>query len=421
MKEIAYYIWKNRLLPESAHFTTDGETISIINYGKGDEEKHLITDVELEIDGKPHTGEVVMCDNQGSPITMSDNVILHMAICTPNDHSWESCRKPLLRIEIPTELADEFYGAIQQTTNLQCHASIASISRIEQHSYMSRLLTERIEEKSTLIDSNLSKCQNRWNDALLKGVIRSFGFGLQSSSFNELADILDIRALEKHRDNLLQVEAIMFGQAGLLEEQSIPYYYREAATASQYCKELSAEFKFLKNKFGLQILDSSIWDRNHTPHVRIARLAKIFHDGHLDLSRIMECETPRDFYRHIDCTLDGYWNSHVCIGGVETSGNGNISKRHLDSIIINAIIPIIYLWGKKHGLERECSKAEDFLHQLNCEENRIVRQWKERGIQIECAADSQAILQLEKKYCRAHRCTACRFACFHIRQRLTTP
>ena len=145
MKEIAYYIWKNRLLPESAHFTTDGETISIINYGKGDEEKHLITDVELEIDGKPHTGEVVMCDNQGSPITMSDNVILHMAICTPNDHSWESCRKPLLRIEIPTELADEFYGAIQQTTNLQCHASIASISRIEQHSYRSRLLTERIE------------------------------------------------------------------------------------------------------------------------------------------------------------------------------------------------------------------------------------------------------------------------------------
>lgn len=417
MAGIINYIWEHKLIQRPT--TTEGKSVHIISCGNSGKDNGLYTDARIRIGEETLTGCVRLHDNGYEEYMEHDNVILNVATISNDKNSlFNGCRTPLLKIEIPEEMKKEFNCATQQTGNMQCMESINGISTLEQHAYMSRLLVERMEEKGIGIKKTLHECGERWNDTLFRTIVRSLGFGIQSNAFTLLANIIDIRALEKHRDNLLQLEAILLGQAGLLESDSIPYYYRATADKERYYSEITREFRFLRNKFNLQILDHSIWNGNYTPHVRIARVAQLFHLERLDISRMMQCESNAEYYSLLDCTLGGYWSNHICIGGAETSGNGGMSRRHLDIIIINAIIPIIYMWGKLHGEERECNKAEELLHRTNSEENRIVRQWKDHGAKIECAADSQAILQLDKRYCRMHRCSECRFAYYHIRERL---
>lgn len=419
MAGIINYIWEHKLIQHERLTTTEGKNVRIISYGKSGKDNGLYTGARIRIGEETLTGCVRIHDSDHKECMEHDNVILNVATTSSDKATlFDKCRTPLLKIEIPEEMKKEFDCATQQTGNLQCMESINGISTLEQHAYMSRLLVERMEEKGIGIKKTLHECGGRWNDTLFRTIVRSLGFGIQSNAFTLLANIIDIRALEKHRDNLLQLEAILLGQAGLLERKSIPYYYQAIADKERYYDEITREFRFLKNKFDLQILDHNIWNGNYTPHVRIARVAKLFHMERLEISRMLQCESNTEYYRLLDCTLEGYWSNHICIGGTETSGNGGMSKRHLDIIIINAIIPIIYMWGKLHGKERECNKAEEMLHRINSEENRIVRQWKDHGARIECAADSQAILQLDKRYCRTHRCSECRFAYYHIRERL---
>ena len=211
----------------------------------------------------------------------------------------------------------------------------------------------------------------------------------------------------------------MFGQAGLLNEESIPYYYRDDATNSKYFRELQREYRFLSRKFSLKEMSYKEWGMsNKTPHLRIARLAALYLGQKASISNITACNTTAELNSLLDTALNGYWYNHTCFGGTETSGNGAMKARHCDIIIINAVVPILFMYGKRHNDLALCNKAEDFLHFLKSEENSIVRRWKEQGIEINCAADSQAFLHLNRKYCSKCYCEECHFAYHYIKKRI---
>lgn len=287
-----------------------------------------------------------------------------------------------------------------------CLRTLQGISSLSLHSILSRLAVERIEEKAARIEETFTLSKGRWDDTLFRTLIRSAGFGIQSSIFQEWAGILNMQALEKHRDSSLQIEAVMFGQAGLLNEESIPHYYRAGALASSYYKELLREYKFLKNKFSLSELPYTAWG-TASPHLRIARLAALFFSRKLSISSISECGTITALRRLFDAPLSVYWSNHLCFGGTETAGNGSMKSSQTDVLIINTVVPFLYLYGKHRKDEQLCSRAEDLLYSLASEENGIIRRWRERGINADCAAHSQAIIQLDKQYCRQHRCAEC--------------
>ena len=429
MKGVMHYIWKSRLIPKSRLITTSGEEIKIIDTGKECENSNLFCNARLRIGDKEWSGNVILHHRSSdwekelrSSKEGYDNVILHVTI----ENDCERLRKHgeavhQLCISYPRELDDEFTEAQQHSRCLPCITAITGQSNINIHNYLSRLLVERIEEKAAAIEKTYALCDQRWEETLMRIIIRSFGFGIQGDIFEEWAKVLDLNALGKHRDNLLQVEAIMFGQAGLLDEESIPYYYRTQALTSEYYNKLAKEYRFLKNKFGLKEIDHKTWGTGSaTPHVRIARIAALYWQRSLDFSSIAACETITGYYKLLDTTLHGYWSNHACFGGTETTGCGNMRQRQLDVIIINAIIPILYIYGKHRNDSGLCGKAEELLYQLKSEENSIVRKWKDKGIAIECAADSQAILQLDRRYCRLHNCTKCRFAYYYLKERITS-
>ena len=427
MKGAMHYIWRNRLLPNSRLVTTEGEQIEIMDTGKECEQHNMFCDARLKIGGKERSGNIILHNRSSEwekeleeSNSNHNNVILHITRENDCERILEHSETiPQLCIPYPEELDKEFLGASHHSRCFPCEETIARQSTINTHSFLSRLLIERMEDKAAAIGRAHVESDKRWEETLLRIIIRSFGFGIQGDVFEEWARILDYTALGKHRDSLLQVEAIMFGQAGLLNEESIPYYYRTQALTSDYYNKLTKEYRFLQNKFNLKEIDHRAWGNGSaTPHVRIARIASLYREKRTDFSSIATCETLQGYYKLLDTNLQGYWNNHTCFGGTETTGNGNMKPRQLDVIIINAVVPILYIYGKHRNDSRLCEKAEELLYLLKSEENSIVRKWKEKGLVIECAADSQAILQLEKKYCRLRKCTDCRFAWYYIKEKL---
>ncbi|MBR6691260.1 MAG: DUF2851 family protein [Bacteroidaceae bacterium] len=425
MEDFITYIWKHKLTGRRLR-TATGETVEILDYGYADKsDAKRFKSCRIMVDGRPLCGEITMTGNgachtyKKEAVDATESVLFTAYIEDPITQNENKGVCTELFLHFPKMLAEEFCSAAERKERLQCHSCIAELPALQLHSIMERLLMERLEEKAAVARRFLEGCDGKWEEAFMKLVMRSFGFGIQSAAFEEWAELVDMTAIAKHRNNTVQVEAILFGQAGLLEEESIPYYYIESAKSSAYYNELVREYRFLEKKFALKRVKHTIWGYgNSTPHIRIARIASIIGQGKLTLSGVCNAETLTGLYGMLEAPLYGYWHNHTCFGGTETLGNGNLSQRHADIITINAIVPILFVYGKHNRDERLCGKAEDFLHWIKGEENSITRRWKAEGAAVECAADSQALIQLNKRYCTKNNCMECGFAYFYIKQRL---
>ena len=302
-------------------------------------------------------------------------------------------------------------STVQHSNTTSCTCRISELSSEQFGSILARLLQERFEEKRKIIERIFTLCDQRWDDTLLKVAIRSFGFGIQNPVFEEWASVLNTQALGKHRDNPTQTEAILFGQAGLLDIESIPYYYRNEATRCVYYNELVKEYRFLSNKFQLTSIDHKKWNCGKTtPHLRIARVASLYNLGRLTISGITTANSLTDIYRLFAHPLNGYWQNHTCFGGTETAGNGCMKQRQVDIIIINSVVPILHIYGKHRKEERYCEMSKSLLSRLDPEENSIIRKWRAQGVVARNAADTQALLQLSRSYCKTKNCNDCPFA-----------
>ena len=405
-------------------YTTDGKKVEIIDYGSWNEECNEVNNAKVRIGNELLSGNILLeCNNKemkGKNMKgKGDNIILKVTMNGNDNAGYELDSTMRLPLRCDDSLIEEYDAMEKREQRLQCYEVMAELEEVVLHSIMSRLLMERIEEKAANIEKIFKASDNKWDDTLFRTIIRSFGFGIQGDIFEEWANMLDMKALAKHRDMAIQVEAIMFGQAGLLNEESIPYYYYENAICSTYFKELQREYRFLSRKFGLKEMSYKEWGMsNNTPHLRIARLAALYLGQKASISNITACNTTAELNSLLDTALNGYWYNHTCFGGTETSGNGAMKARHCDIIIINAVVPILFMYGKRHNDLALCNKAEDFLHLLKSEENSIVRRWKEQGIEINCAADSQAFLHLNRKYCSKCYCEECHFAYHYIKKRI---
>ena len=407
-KAILHYIWKYRMVAHDKLQTQSGKDIEIINLGTEDCGSHIFRNAHIKINGCERSGNICIepaeCDENTALSIISSGSICH----TDPDST--------LRIETSKLFEDEFLAI---TCGKQpCEETINETSTLHINSYLSRLLIERIEDKARRITATHTLSDKRWEETLFRTLARNFGFGIQGDAFEKWASILDLTALGKHRDNLLQIEAVFFGQAGLLESDSIPEYYRVEAERTPYYTELKKEYKFLSAKFNLQQADHTIWRSggNSTPHLRIARLAAMYHKSTVSISSIAECDTLDELKRLLQTPLTGYWSNRSHFGGTTTTGKPEtISTKHLHLLIINTIVPILYSYGKHRKDTALCSKAEDHLHLLPPEDNGIIRGWEKMGIHAKCAADSQALIQLKKEYCNKKRCLDCQFAYRHLK------
>ena len=278
---------------------------------------------------------------------------------------------------------------------------------------MSALQTERLEHKTEAITQRVKDCDGSWEAAYFVTLARNYGFGINGDAFETWAKLIPLQDIAHHRDNLLQIEAFFLGQAGLLETASIPERYQQKAQKDSYFTQLESEYKYLAHKFGLQHMDASQWRflrlrPQNFPHIRIAQLARLYYEQRAGLSQLLDCGTVKQVRELLKTQVTTYWETHYVFGEESAKSEKRLSSSSLNLQIINTVIPILFAYGKHKNSEKYCDRAFSCLDALKAEDNHIVRMWKEVGLQVGTAGDSQALIQLKKAYCDRKDCLRCR-------------
>lgn len=293
-----------------------------------------------------------------------------------------------------------------------CYRIIPALSSFTVHSWMSALQMERFEQKTAQLAERLKLCNNHWEDAFFMTLARNFGFGLNGDAFETWAKHIPLRAVDKHRDNLFQIEALFFGQAGILADRDGDDYYLK----------LKKEYEYLAHKFGLTPMDVTRWRflrlrPNNFPHIRIAQLACLYHRSYGLLSQLMEKDTLKEIRDVLRGGTSAYWVNHYTFGGCSVSRPKTLSDSSLDLLIVNTVVTFLYAYGIHKGKEEWCTRATAFLEELKPENNHIIRMWKQCGLKVAHAGDSQALIQLKKEYCDKKKCLYCRIGYEYLKRK----
>ena len=345
-----------------------------------------------------------------------DNVILHVAETVDCEvFRANGVPVPQLQLPCPDPVRQRYDELSHAEIYPPCYSILSSLPKLTVHSWLSALQVERFEQKARVIATRLERCNNHWEDVFFITLARNFGFGLNGDAFEAWASRLPFRAIDKHRDDLFQVEAFFFGQAGLLDE--------ELPDADGYYLKLQKEFRYLQHKFELSVpMTATQWRflrlrPGNFPHVRLAQLANLYYKERSLFSRIMEADTLEAVRKLLTVTTSPYWEEHFNFRKVSSSREKQVGKNAQNLIIINTVIPFLYAYGLHKADELLCERATGFLESLKAEDNHIIRHWSGAGLPVSTAADSQALLQLQKEYCDKKDCLRCLFGFEYLRQK----
>ena len=418
---LLHYIWQQRLWAMYAQQTIDGQPIEVLSIGQHNRDAgpdfshaHLrigqqewVGNVEIHVrasDWRRHHHHTDPAYN---------NVILHIASHIDAEVQRSNGESiPQLQLDCPEHVLANFNELIATDSYPPCYRIIPSLSSFTVHSWMSALQMERFEQKNAQLIERLRLCNNHWEDAFFMTLARNFGFGLNGDAFETWAKHIPLRAVDKHRDNLFQIEAIFFGQAGILDDPDGDEYYLK----------LKREYEYLAHKFGLTPMDVTRWRflrlrPNNFPHIRIAQLACLYHRAYGLLSQLMEKTTLKEIRDLLRGGTSEYWLTHYAFGGSSPSRPKTLSESSLDLLIINAVVTFLYAYGIYQGKEELCSRANRFLEELKPENNYIIRMWSQCGLKVSHAGDSQALIQLKKEYCDKKKCLYCRIGYEYLKRK----
>lgn len=420
MEQLLHYVWKHKIFPLKELKTTTGQQVEVIDTGLANTDAGPgFFNAKLKLDGVLWIGNIEIHERSSDWFkhghhadTGYNSVILHIASEIDTEISRSNGERiPQIQLICPEAVRTNYKELLETDSYPPCYRIIPSLPPFTAHSWMTALQMERFEQKATLLNERLKRCQGNWEDAFFITLARNFGFGLNGDAFETWAHRLPFRAVDKHRNDLFQIEAIFFGQAGILEDSDGDGYYLR----------LKKEYTYLQHKFGLIPMDASLWRflrlrPTNFPHIRIAQLACLYHRAYGLLSRIMETETLQGVRDILKGGTSEYWLTHYTFGGSSPSRPKTLSNTSLDLLIINTVVTFLYAYGLHKGNRVLCARAGSFLEELKAENNYITRMWEQCGMKASNAADSQALIQLKKEYCDKKKCLYCRIGYEYLKR-----
>lgn len=420
MEQLLHYVWKHKIFPLKELKTTTGQQVEVIDTGLANTDAGPdFFNAKLKLDGVLWIGNIEIHERSSDWFKHGhhadagyNSVILHIASEIDTEISRSNGERiPQIQLICPEAVRTNYKELLETDSYPPCYRIIPSLPPFTAHSWMTALQMERFEQKATLLNERLKRCQGNWEDAFFITLARNFGFGLNGDAFETWAHRLPFRAVDKHRNDLFQIEAIFFGQAGILEDSDGDGYYLR----------LKKEYTYLQHKFGLIPMDASLWRflrlrPANFPHIRIAQLACLYHRAYGLLSRIMETETLQGIRDILKGGTSEYWLTHYTFGGSSPSRPKTLSNTSLDLLIINTVVTFLYAYGLHKGNRVLCARAGSFLEELKAENNYITRMWEQCGMKASNAADSQALIQLKKEYCDKKKCLYCRIGYEYLKR-----
>ena len=407
-EEFLYYIWENRLTDKDLK-TTEGETIEVVSTGyRNTDSGPDFLEAKIQIGNKLWAGHVeihVKSSDWNRHGHQSDkaykNVILHVVY--ENDLQVNDIPTLELKGHFDGSLFAQYQKLIASKTWIPCERSISQVPVFTRLSWLDRMTVERLESKSGNVTKILEANQFDWEDSLYKLLMRYFGLKVNNEAFEYLANILPFKTLLKHSDNLLQVEAMLMGCAGFLEDDF----------SEEYPLLLKREFSVMKAKFNLLTMPAERWKfmrmrPSNFPTIRLAQMAQLVHKNGCLFSKIKAAKNTAEVKALFDVAASEYWETHWRFGFSTESKPKHLGETTADVLIINAVAPLLFCYGKLHKDESVCETALQFLEETEAEDNAIIRHYAQYGITAENAMQTQALLHLYSYFCKRKRCLECR-------------
>jgi len=410
--------------------TTDGLRVEVIDPGLHNHHSGPdFFNAKIKINGTLWVGNVEIHDKSSDWFLHGhdkdkayDNVVLHVTGNPDRDvTNTEGQYIPQMQLDVPNIVRENYEELLRTDQYPPCYKIIPDLPRLTIHSWMAALQTERLEEKTEAIQRRADRMNGSWEDAYFMTLARNYGFGINGDAFEEWAAHIPFSAVAHHRDNLFQIEAIFLGQAGLLQTEAIPERYQQEALNEGYFAKLRNEYLYLAHKFSLKPMDFKLWKflrlrPQNFPHIRLAQMANLYYEHRTGLSQLLECKDTIALSELMKTKVTPYWESHYTFGSVSSENAKNLSPFSINLLIINTCIPMLFAYGRHSANEGLCDRAFDLLEQLKAENNYIIRLWKECGLDVKNAGDSQALIQLKKEYCDKKECLRCRIGYEYLKK-----
>lgn len=430
MEKLLHYVWKHRLYAPAGLTTTDGRSVEVIDPGlhNGNAGPDFFN-AKVKIGGTTWVGNVEIHDRSTDwrahghdRDAAYDNVVLHVVAAADGEATDSRGRAmPQMQLSVPATVAENYRELLATDHYPPCHRIIASLPRMTVSAWMAALQAERLEQKTEAIGRRAAAKGGSWEEAYFVTLARNYGFGINGDAFEAWAMNVPLQAVAHHRDDLFQVEALFMGQAGLLDDEAPGLRHREKARRDGHFARMQSEYRYLAHKFGLKPMDRTLWRflrlrPQNFPHIRISQLAVLYHEGRTGLSRLVECADADAMRALLASHVSPYWETHYTFGSESAKNQKRLSPRSLDLLVINTAIPMLFAYGRHTMNEALCDRAFELLDSLRAENNTIIRTWRECGLNVKTAGDSQALIQLKREYCDRRDCLRCRFGYEYLKK-----
>ncbi|MFT4575590.1 MAG: hypothetical protein ACI9SI_000500 [Polaribacter sp.] len=414
MKEdFLHYIWKHQMFSKRDLVTTEAKKVSIQSVGLHNHNSGPdFFNAKIEIENLVWAGNVEIhvkssdwyLHKHESDVNY-DTVVLHV-VWKDDVEIFDKSNQPLPTIEISNFISKDVLGNYHRLFSkelrwIPCEKLIHTVDSFVVNNWKTRLYFDRLDAKSKLIDDLLLVSNNDYEAVLFKLLMKNFGLKINGDSFLNLANSIDFSVIRKEQNNVLKLNALLFGQAGFLDTQIEEVYYLK----------LKSEYEFLKHKYTLKSINEKQFQffkmrPSNFPTIRIAQLGAIYHQNQSLFSKLMNFTKLEEFYALFNVSLNEFWQTHYTFKKTAHKKVKKVTKSFVDLLLINTIIPLKFKYLKSLNTNID-EEFLSFLKNIKAEKNAIVSKFSELKIKADNAYDSQALLELKNNYCAKKRCLQC--------------
>jgi hypothetical protein len=423
-ERLLQFIWQFQYFNKGDLTTTAGESIQIISPGHYNTNQGPdFSDAKIKIGNTTWAGSVELhlfhsgWEQHGHHADSNyNNVILHVV--------WEDdiTRKPVpgkliplleLKQRVSKLLLQRYEELMNASSFIPCEKMIATVKEITWQSWKERLLAERLLRKAKTVELFQQQNNDHWEESFWWLLARNFGIKVNADAFEAIAKSIPVNILAKHKSQIHQVESLLMGQAGLLEEDF----------TEDYPGLLQREYRFLKKKYNLNPIRMPIhflrMRPGNFPTLRLAQLAVLITESSHLFSKIKEAKSVTEIKKWFDVTANDYWHYHYRFDEQSAFKKKKLGTSMIDNIIINTVCPVLFAYGNYHNEEKYKQKALNWLEEIYAESNSITNGFKKLRIENKSAYDSQALIELRNEYCNKKRCLDCAVGNFLLRNEQT--
>ncbi len=413
-EELLHFVWQFRLFNQLELYSTDDEQIKIIQVGQcNDDAGPDFLFSQISIDGREWRGHVEIhvdgadwFKHQHHLDAVYNSVILHVVYqnAVPafrEDGTVIPCFElaPLINVG----LLERYRGIMQNLHWIPCEKHLHEVDILHKTQAMQRMAAIRLEQRYGQIEDLLDETLDDWEKVLFLQLCRSFGMKVNAHPFLQLGKLADLSLIRKYRNDIFKMEAMIFGQAGFLAD--VPN--------EGYTKKLAEEYRYLKTIHSLKELKVFEWKfmrmrPYNFPTFRLAQLLALYGRTPFLFETLIHCKNMTDLNQILtNVSLSSFWKTHFVLGKTTSIHTTDLSQRFIEHIAINAVIPVLFSYGKYMGIDELQTRALAWLEKLNAEQNKITRKFSELTLSAISAADSQGLLQLKQNYCDQKKCLQC--------------